>query len=94
MITRYIRDKKGKLKGCVVRTDEDNFGYSLCHHFDKMKNSKKLARKIAIDRANRTKIEITTVGSENRLCLTRDRKSRMVPRTVEPYLKKLMEDES
>ena len=92
MITRYIRDKKGKLKGCVVRTDEDNFGYSLCHHLDKMKNSKKMARKIAIDRAGKTKIETSRVGSENRLYLTRDRKSRMVPHIVVPYLKKLMED--
>ncbi len=92
MITKYIRDKKGKLKGCVVRTDENNFGYSLCHHLDQMKNSKKMARKIAIDRAGKTKIKTLKVGSKNCLFLTRDRKSRIVPHIVEPYLKKLMED--
>ena len=91
MITRYIRDKKGKLKGCVVRTDDNNLGYSLCHPLDKNKNSKKMARKIAIDRARKTKIETSRVGSANRLYLTRDRKSRIVPRMIEPYLKELME---
>ncbi len=97
MITKYNRDKKEKLKGCVVRTDEDNFGYSLCHHLDQVKNSKKMARKIAIDRAGKTKLEIqrfsTITGQKKEwIGLRRNGQWRRVPHTVEPYLKKLMED--
>ncbi len=97
MITRYIRDKKGRLKGCVVRTDDDNFGYSLCHPLDRNKNSKKMARKIAIGRAMKTKPEISLKGKTGRkkdiLYLIRNTngKYRGVPHTVRPYLKELME---
>jgi hypothetical protein len=56
MITKYIRTKKGQMKGCIVLNEEGRIGYSLCHPKDKNKNSKKLARQIAIKRIEKRNI--------------------------------------
>lgn len=92
MLIRYIRDKKGELKGCVVRTDEGRLGYSLCHKLDKLKNTKKMTRQIAIDRA--AKIEIRQVNTDPAPVLIsfrhEEKLRRIIPHTVQPYLKELM----
>ncbi len=89
ILTKYIRDKKGRLKGCVVLTDEDNFGYSLCHPLDEKKNNKKLARKIAIGRAEKTTLELpegtTTFYLHRRKSINRT----AIPATVIPYLRNI-----
>lgn len=91
MIIRYIRNKKGELKGCVVRTDEGRLGYSLCHELDRLKNTKKLTRQIALDRAEKIMIH-QDINYTNVLYSVRNGRTRFaVPHTVTPYLKELMD---
>lgn len=98
MIIRYIRDKNNRLKGCVVRLDNGRLGYSLCHPNDQKKNSKKLAREIAIGRASKTVINLYDKGMNYK---QRDDYSiyqkctpvSKLPEMVIPYLKELQNDE-
>lgn len=50
-LIKYVRDKKGRPFACVAAVDKDKVGYSICHRQDSF--SKKLGRKIAIERAKK-----------------------------------------
>jgi len=51
MLVRYIRNKYNAPVGCIVATDENHIGWSLCNlsHGDIF--SKEIAKEIAISRA-------------------------------------------
>lgn len=51
--TKYLRDEHGRIRGCLVKLESGEIGYSLCHPKDRHKTSKKLARQIAIGRAEK-----------------------------------------
>ena len=53
MLTRYLYTANRQLVGCVVRTDEGRLGYSAVHPKDRRKLSRKLARTIALGRAEK-----------------------------------------
>lgn len=83
--TRYLRDKQGRLKGCVVKLADGKLGYSLCHPNDKNKMSKKMARRIAVSRA--LKCEISRDFATGPFIKRRgNHKAWRVPRIVEREL--------
>lgn len=91
MVVQYIRDKKGDMKGCVVKTDEGKLGYFLCHKLDKKKTNKKLTRQIAIDRAEKIRIILRGDGSMVSERMNQPMPERHdIPHTVTTYLKPLM----
>ena len=61
MIIRYIYRECTQLVGCVYCTDEGKLGYSVVHPNDRKKVTKKLARKIALGRAEKCRIQIDDV---------------------------------
>ena len=83
MLTRYLYTANRQLVGCVVRTDEGRLGYSAVHPRDRRKLTKKLARKIALGRAE--KCEVYDDGVD---CWYRDRggASYTVPARISPHL--------
>ena len=83
MLTRYLYTANRQLVGCVVRTDEGKLGYSAVHPRDRRKLTKKLARKIALGRAEKCKVYEHCFG-----CWYRYRESLcfVVPRSVVPHL--------
>ncbi len=56
MLLHYVyanHNGSKQLVGCVCRTDEGRLGYSAVHPKDRRKMSRKLARKIALGRAEK-----------------------------------------
>ncbi len=61
MILHYVYDTHNgskQLIGCVCRTDEGRLGYSAVHPKDRRKMSRKLARKIALGRAEKCALSV------------------------------------
>ena len=86
MILHYIYDTHNgskQLVGCVVRTDEGKLSYSAVHPKDRRKMSRKLARKIALGRAEKCII----AGAGMWWWKSRNSgESLPVPTTIVPYL--------
>ena len=90
MEVRYIH-KKNYIKGCVVILDDGRIGYSLCHPNDKKKSTKKLAREIAISRAEARNTTVTP--KDNRHVWSRDNgKAKWVPHTVTSVIHKMLKE--
>jgi hypothetical protein len=92
MILRYIyADHNGgkQLVGCVCRTDDGKLGYSAVHPKDRRKLTKKLARTIALGRAEKCQIKVMTFPAEED-CWKRYRHdpwhARPVPHAIIPHL--------
>jgi len=67
MLLRYVYSTatgSKQLVGCVCRTDEGRLGYSAVHPKDRRKMSKKLARTIALGRAERCEVGFS-LGAED-----------------------------
>lgn len=91
MLTRYVYTANRQLVGCVVRTDEGRLGYSAVHPKDRRKLTKKLARKIALGRAEKCEVygfpKQTVVGTRMDWYRMRcGRNGSVVPRSVVPHL--------
>jgi len=88
MLLRYVyADHNGskQLVGCVLKTDEGRLGYSAVHPKDRHKLTKKLARTIALGRAEKCEIYgVQPPGDWYRMRAGLN--SARVPRTIVPYL--------
>ncbi len=65
MVLHYVYNTHNgskQLVGCVCRTDEGRLGYSAVHPKDRRKMSRKLARKIALGRAEKCNIAPQSEG--------------------------------
>lgn len=68
MILRYIYNTdtgSKQLVGCVVKTDEGRLGYSAVHPKDRRRMSRKLARTIALGRAEKCEIGLESFFEED-----------------------------
>lgn len=51
MITRYVKDWTGNMVACFILDDENHFGWSICNWKKGDVFNKKIARKLAIEKA-------------------------------------------
>ena len=84
MIIRYAYTATRQLVGCVVRTDEGRLGYSAVHPKDRRKLTKKLARTIALGRAEKCDVYENLPGYWHRQRNVHN--GAQVPRSVIPHL--------
>ena len=84
MIIRYVYNDRRQLVGCVCRTDDNRLGYSAVHPKDRRKLSKKLARTIALGRAEKCDVYENLPGYWHRQRNIHN--GAQVPRAVVPAL--------
>jgi hypothetical protein len=88
LILRYVYSTatgSKQLVGCVCRTDEGRLGYSAVHPKDRRKLTKKLARTIALGRAEKCTVLRNASGPPAWL-KGRNRTFHDVPAVIVPHL--------